>query len=94
LGLSLLGICCNSDIWVPDLKVGATGQGGKQSKKLLLAEDIISNIFVNYFLWIFAGVYPFWIPAFAGMTGRDRDDISVCHFEFRFIGARNLIIYL
>jgi hypothetical protein len=24
--------------------------------------------------WIPDGVYPFWIPAFAGMTGRDRND--------------------
>jgi hypothetical protein len=39
-------------------------------------ESIINNDLSDLSTWILAGVYPFWIPAFAGMTGRGRDDIS------------------
>jgi hypothetical protein len=37
-------------------------------------ESIKNNDFGTSSIWIPVGVYPFWIPAFAGMTGRGRND--------------------
>jgi hypothetical protein len=41
-----------------------------------MRESIKNNDLGDLSSWIPVGVYPFWIPAFAGMTGRGRDDIS------------------